>query len=108
MAQLEKSPEGLTLGDLSRRMMVSNGNITGLVERLVDSGHIVRMPHATDRRVSYVRLTEAGRTEFAKMAAQHGDWIAQMFSGLNAEEQRTLLRLLGQLKQSVRARSEPA
>src|ERR1700690_144560 len=59
MAQLEKAPDGLTLGDLSRRMMVSNGNITGLVERLVDSGHIVRVPHPTDRRIAYVRLTEA-------------------------------------------------
>src|ERR1700761_7464393 len=57
MAQLERAPEGLTLGDLSRRMMVSNGNITGLVERLVESGHIVRVPHVADRRIVYVRLT---------------------------------------------------
>jgi len=108
MAQLEKSPQGLTLGALSRRMMVSNGNITGLVERLVDSGHIERLAHANDRRVSLVRLTDAGRAAFAEMAAEHGGWIASMFSGVEPEGQRALLRLLGELKSSVRERSEPA
>ncbi len=103
MAQLEKSPEGLTLGDLSRRMMVSNGNITGLVERLVDSGHIVRVPHSTDRRIAFVRLTEAGHSAFAEMAREHAEWISALFAGVPAAEQRTLLRLLGELKQSVRA-----
>jgi len=103
MAQLEKAPEGLTLGDLSRQMMVSNGNITGLVERLVESGHIVRVPHATDRRIAFVRLTEAGHAAFAEMAREHADWISSLFAGVPAPELRTLLRLLGDLKQSVRA-----
>ena len=103
MAQLEKAPQGLTLGELSRRMMVSNGNITGLVERLVESGHIVRVPHQTDRRIAYVRLTDAGHAAFAEMAGVHAEWIAELFSGLPVPELRTLLRLLGQLKDSVRA-----
>lgn len=103
MAQLERAPEGLTLGDLSRRMMVSNGNITGLVERLVDSGHIVRAPHATDRRIMFVRLTNAGRAAFADMAAAHAQWIADLFSEVAPADQATLLGLLGRLKQSVRA-----
>jgi DNA-binding MarR family transcriptional regulator len=103
MAQLEKSPEGLTLGDLSRRMMVSNGNITGLVERLVESGHIVRVPHPTDRRIAFVRLTGAGHAAFAEMAREHAEWISSLFAGVPAAEQRTLLRLLGELKTSVRA-----
>jgi DNA-binding MarR family transcriptional regulator len=103
MAQLEKAPEGLTLGDLSRRMMVSNGNITGLVERLVDSGHVLRVPHPTDRRVAYVRLTEAGHAMFAEMACVHAGWIADLFAGLPPGDRHTLLRLLGALKQSVRA-----
>jgi DNA-binding MarR family transcriptional regulator len=105
MAQLEKAPDGLTLGELSRRMMVSNGNITGLVERLVDSGHIVRVPHVTDRRIAYVKLTDAGRAAFAAMAREHADWIGGLFAGLPPSDARTLLRLLGQLKQSVRAAS---
>jgi DNA-binding MarR family transcriptional regulator len=102
MAQLEKAPEGLTLGELSRRMMVSNGNITGLVERLVESGHIVRVPHATDRRVAFVRLTASGHAAFADMAREHAEWIGTLFAGVPAPELRTLLRLLGELKQSVR------
>jgi len=107
MAQLEKAPDGLTLGDLSRRMMVSNGNITGLVDRLVETGHIVRAPHPTDRRIAYVRLTDAGRAAFADMAREHAAWIASLFAGVPAPEQRTLLRLLGDLKQSVRASVAP-
>jgi DNA-binding MarR family transcriptional regulator len=103
MAQLEKAPEGLTLGELSRRMMVSNGNITGLVERLVDSGHILRAPHPTDRRIAFVRLTEAGHAAFAEMAREHAEWIGNLFSGMPAADVRTVLRLLGDLKQSVRA-----
>ncbi len=102
MAQLEQAPEGLTLGELSQRMMVSNGNITGLVERLVETGHVRRVPHATDRRIAYVRLTEAGLAAFAEMARQHADWIATLFSGLPASEIRALLGQLGRLKQSVR------
>ena len=105
MAQLEKAPGGLTLGELSRRMMVSNGNITGLVERLVESGHIVREPHPTDRRIAYVKLTEAGHAAFAEMAAEHAGWVADLFAGLPPGELHTLLRLLGALKQSVRAAS---
>jgi len=102
MAQLEKAPQGLTLGELSRRMMVSNGNITGLVERLVDSGHIHREAHPGDRRVAYVRLTEAGRADFATMAAAHAVWIGELFASVPTGDQRTLLRLLGALKTSVR------
>lgn len=103
MAQLERAGDGLTLGELSRRMMVSNGNVTGLVERLVETGHIVRVPHASDRRISYVRLTPAGRSEFARMAGEHADWIAELFAGLSPDDRRHLLRLLAALKDSVRA-----
>jgi DNA-binding MarR family transcriptional regulator len=103
MAQLERAPEGLTLGELSRRMMVSNGNVTGLVERMAKSGHIRRVPHPTDRRIVYVRLTESGRTAFAEMARVHAAWIAELVAGLEGGEARALMELLGQLKQSVRS-----
>lgn len=101
MAQLERTPEGLTLGDLSRRLMVSNGNVTGLVERLVEAGQVERVPHAVDRRVVLVRLTPAGRGAFARMARVHEGWIGELFAGLSAAEMRQLMRLLGRLKQSV-------
>jgi DNA-binding MarR family transcriptional regulator len=61
MAQLDKVPEGMTLSDVSKRMMVSNGNVTGLVERLVESGHLDRRTSDTDRRVQVIRLTKIGR-----------------------------------------------
>ena len=84
-------------------MMVSNGNITGLVERLVESGHLARWPLPTDRRVQVVALTEAGREEFTRMARSHEDWIAQMFAGLSPAEVDRLLSLLRKLKLSVHA-----
>lgn len=101
MAQLERSPEGLTLGELSRRLMVSNGNVTGLVERLAEAGQVARVPHPVDRRVVHVRLTEAGRAAFAEMARAHVGWMRELFGGLSAEEVGVLMRLLGRLKQSV-------
>ena len=103
MAQLERAPEGLTLGELSRRLMVSNGNVTGLVERLVEDGQLVRLPYPPDRRVVLVRLTEAGRAAFARMARAHAAWIGALLAGLSADELRQLLLLLGRLKQSVQA-----
>jgi DNA-binding MarR family transcriptional regulator len=102
MAQLDKAPDGMTLSDVSKRMMVSNGNITGLVERLVQSGHVDRRTSEVDRRVQVIRLTKSGRAEFRKMAAEHEIWIADMFSDLGEKDVRELMRLLGKTKLSVR------
>lgn len=101
LAQLERASEGMTLGEVSKRMMVSNGNITGLVERLVESGHIERWVLPEDRRVQVIGLTKLGRKEFAAMAKAHEDWIAQMLAGLSQKEIDSLLKLLGKLKKSV-------
>ena len=102
LAQLDKTPDGLTLGELSRRMMVSNGNVTGLVERLTAQGLIERLPHATDRRAATVRLTDAGRRDFAVMAHEHEVWVAEAFAGLAPGDVTALMRGLADLKQSVR------
>jgi DNA-binding MarR family transcriptional regulator len=102
MAQLDKVPEGMTLSEVSKRMMVSNGNVTGLVERLVESGHLDRRTSDTDGRVQVIRLTKAGRAEFRKMAAEHESWIAGMFSDLNPKEIRELMRLLARTKASAK------
>ena len=102
MAQLDKAPDGMTLSDVSKRMMVLNGNITGLVERLVQSGHVDRRTSDVDRRVQVIRLTKSGRAEFRKMAAEHETWIADMFSDLGEKDVRELMRLLGKTKLSVR------
>ena len=113
MAQLDKAPDGMTLSDVSKRMMVSNGNVTGLVERLVVSGHLDRRTSVTDRRVQMIRLTKVGRAEFRKMAAEHETWIADMFAELTPKDVRELMRLLAKAKGSAqrsagRRRSSPA
>jgi DNA-binding MarR family transcriptional regulator len=102
MAQLDKSPEGMTLSDLSKRMMVSNGNLTGLVERLVGSGHLDRRTSASDRRAQVISLTALGREEFRAMAAEHEGWIADLFGDLTRREQEDLMRLLAKTKMSAR------
>lgn len=103
MAQLDKAPDGLTLSDISRRMMVSNGNLTGLVERLVGSGHLERLASPRDRRAQPVRLTEAGRSAFAAMAKAHEGWMAEMFAGLGPAGSEEMMALLARTKSSVRA-----
>ncbi len=102
MAQLDKAPDGMTLSDLSKRMMVSNGNLTGLVDRLVTSGHLERRVSETDRRAQMVRLTKAGQDEFRSMAAEHEGWIADLFGDLTQKEQKDLMRLLAKTKNSAR------
>jgi DNA-binding MarR family transcriptional regulator len=102
MAQLDKAPDGMTLSDLSKRMMVSNGNLTGLVERLAASGHLDRRTSASDRRAQVISLTALGRAEFRAMAAEHEHWIADLFGDLTRREQEDLMRLLAKSKMSAR------
>lgn len=102
MAQLAKAPNGLTMSELSRRMMVSNGNVTGVTERLVAEGLVSRTPSPTDRRTQYVRLTLDGRRVFREMAQRHESWVMEMFGDLDADEVADLMRLLGKTKASVR------
>jgi len=83
-------------------MMVSNGNVTGLVERLVESGHLDRRTSETDRRVQVIRLTKAGRAEFRKMAAEHETWIADIFSDLRSKGCPRIDASVGQDKASAR------
>src|SRR5436190_16394906 len=80
MAQLDKNQAGMTLGELSKRMMVTNGNVTGLVERLVAEGLLDRRPSPNDRRAQIVSLTAEGRRAFRTMARANEDWIAEIFS----------------------------
>jgi DNA-binding MarR family transcriptional regulator len=102
MAQLDRTPQGMTLGELSQRMMVSNGNVTGLVDRLVEQGLVARRPSPNDRRAQLVNLTAQGRRFFRAMARANGDWIGEMFSDLSAGDIDTLLRLLAKTKASAR------
>src|ERR1700748_993158 len=83
LAQLDRAPNGMTLGELSQRMMVSNGNITGLVDRLAEQGLIRRRPSRKDRRVQIVSLTAEGQKFFRSMARINADWVGEIFSGLS-------------------------
>ena len=102
MAQLDKAPNGMTLGELSQRMMVSNGNVTGLAERLVEQGLLDRRPSPNDRRAQIVSLTAEGRRAFRAMARTHEDWIAEIFAGLGHDDVETLMDLLAKTKASAR------
>jgi DNA-binding MarR family transcriptional regulator len=102
MAQLDKAPNGMTLGELSQRMMVSNGNVTGLAERLVEQGLLDRRASPTDRRAQLVSLTAEGRRVFRTLARTHEDWIADIFAGLAPDDIETLMRLLAKTKGSAR------
>jgi DNA-binding MarR family transcriptional regulator len=102
MAQLDKSPDGMTLGELSRRMMVSNGNVTGLAERLVVQGLLDRRASPTDRRAQLVSLTPEGRRTFRAIARAHETWIAEILADLDGSDIEALMRLLAKTKASAR------
>jgi len=102
MAQLDKAPGGMTLGELSQRMMVSNGNVTGLSERLMALGLLDRRQSRSDRRAQLVSLTAEGRRAFRAMARAHEGWIAEIFSDLTSADVEALMRLLAKTKASAR------
>ena len=102
MAQLYRAPKAMTLGELSQRMMVSNGNVTGLVDRLLEQGLLSRRPSPKDRRAQLVSLTVEGRRFFRAMARANGDWIGDMLADLSADDIETLMRLLAKTKASAR------
>ena len=101
LAALDRAGEGLTLGEVSRRMMVSNGNVTGLAARLEAEGLVERRLDAEDRRAFRLRLTPSGRSEFAKQSRAHAGWVAELLGGLPDAEGLALHRLLGNAKQSI-------
>lgn len=99
MAQLEREREGMKMNELSRRMMVTGGNITGITDQLVTEDLVERVPVPGDRRAYRVRLTGKGRKQFSEMAHAHESWVLNAFAGLSAREVATLHRLLGKVKQ---------
>lgn len=101
MAQLDRSPEGLTMGALSRRLMVSNGNVTGIVDRLVGEGLVARRAEESDRRSHRVRLTPAGKCAFDTMTPVHEHWIEDALASLDATDKSRLLNVLGALRSTL-------
>lgn len=82
MAALYRAEAGLKMSELSSVLRVSNGNVTGIVDRLVEDGVIIRVPVDNDRRATTVRLTKSGREQFATMAAKHEEWVNAMLGDI--------------------------
>lgn len=106
MAQLERAPRGLKMGELSKRMMVTGGNVTGITDLLEDEGLVERVADPADRRAWVVRLTPAGRRAFSAMALEHERWIVESFAELSGREMSTMAGLLARLKTRVRSLEE--
>jgi DNA-binding MarR family transcriptional regulator len=94
MAALYRAPEGMLMSDLSRFLLVSNGNVTGIVDRLVSEGLVLRARRNGDRRTSIVRLTRAGSDLFRTMAAAHEEWISELLSEVSDNDTRRLTAML--------------
>lgn len=101
LAQLEREREGLSMGELSRRMMVTGGNVTTIVDQLEKEQLVQRQNLPTDRRAYRVCLTPAGRKAFAAMAQAHEGWVIELFEGLSEHQQAQLHKLLGTLKSAT-------
>jgi DNA-binding MarR family transcriptional regulator len=101
MAQLERHPGGLRMGELSRRMMVTGGNVTGIVEQLVQEKLVERVADANDGRAYSVKLTGAGRRAFKRMAAAHEVWITELLGGVSSQDKGRLIELLSQIKRHL-------
>ena len=99
MSQLWRYPDGLKMNELSRHLMVTGGNVTGIVDPLEKDGLVERTPEPADRRAYRVRLTRAGRKAFAEMARAHEGWIVELLGGLTRKEQADTYRLLARMKQ---------
>ena len=94
MAALNRAPDGMLMSDLSRYLLVSNGNVTGIIDRLVNDGFVARTRRDGDRRTSIVKLTEQGTEAFRAMAAAHEGWIDDLLGGVGEQDARRLSSML--------------
>jgi DNA-binding MarR family transcriptional regulator len=90
MAALYRKPDGMLMSEISRFLMVSNGNVTGIVDRLVADGFVARAQRNGDRRTSFISLTRKGRAAFEDMAAAHERWIDELLGGVSARDAEQL------------------
>ena len=101
LAQLDAAGRGLSMGELSARLMVTSGSVTGLVDAMEADELVTRQAHPADRRSTLIETTERGRALFARMAPAHARWVEELMAGLTASEASTLYHLLGKLKRSA-------
>lgn len=107
MAQLDRHPEGLRMGELSKRMMVTSANVTGIANLLEQESLVLREPVPGDGRAFSLKLTASGRRAFKRMAARHEGWIIELMGGLKEQERTTLITLLSTMKRGLVAPDQP-
>lgn len=103
LAQLERHPQGLSMRELSKRLMVTGGNITGITDQLEAEGYVLRDPHPSDRRSFSVKLTPLGRRQFKRMASTHEQWVLELLGGWSVGQQEQVHGLLADLKKHLGA-----
>jgi DNA-binding MarR family transcriptional regulator len=105
MSALYREPAGLSMGQLSRWLRVSNGNVTGVIARLEAEGYVQRKQQPEDRRWITVKLTPQGRQVFEQLAVAHESWIDEMLAALEPDEEIQLMALLSKLREGVDMRA---
>jgi DNA-binding MarR family transcriptional regulator len=103
LSELERSGQKMTMSELSRELMVSNGNVTGVIDRLEKNGFVTRTRADHDRRIQYIELTPKGRHEFDDMAQRHEHWLTEMFAELSLGDMAEMRKLLLKTRNSVSA-----
>ena len=98
LAELYRRPNGVTMGELSSMLMVSNGNLTGLANRLQQDGLILKAPMPTDKRTHLLYITREGKSRFEEMAKEHEAWVGEFFKNFKDEELAQLLTLLSKIE----------
>lgn len=108
LAELDREPSGLRMGELSQRLLVTGGNVTGIVARLLADGLVDRVTDERDRRAFVVRLTDQGREEYRVMMAEHERAVVELLGSIDASDRSRLVDLLTSLEDEVRANDDPA
>ncbi len=106
MSALYREPGGLTMGELSKRMLVSNGNVTGIVDRLQKEGLVKRWVLPTDRRIYSAGLTQKGRNDFKILADRHRQWIGDILGGLKDDEVTPMIEMMDRVREVLKVRNE--
>lgn len=104
MSALNRYPDGLKMSEISMLLRVSNGNITGIVDKLAEDGLALRVAVPGDRRANRVHLTAKGREVFAQHAAVHESWVDELLGGLNKDDIDGMIRRLDHLTHSLEER----
>lgn len=101
MATLERSGQKMTMGELTKRLLVSKGNVTGVVASLEKQGLLKRERDLDDKRTHYLSLTVKGRREFEAQAKAHQGWVNDYFSGMEMGELSVMVEQLSRLKETI-------